>query len=40
MGFTHIEDLGREELNARYFAHRDDGLRVRGNLARLLHASL
>ena len=40
MGFKHTEDLGREELNARYFAHRTDGLRVRGNLARLLHAAL
>lgn len=28
MGFRHIEDLGCDEINARYFSHRADGLRV------------
>ena len=37
LGFTHIEDLGAPELNARYFARRADGLRV-GGLARLVCA--
>jgi len=38
MGFTYIEDIGSEEINARYFAHRSDGLRVRGGLGRLMCA--
>ncbi len=29
-GFTSFEDLGGDEINARYFARRDDGLRVGG----------
>jgi methyltransferase (TIGR00027 family) len=29
-GFTNLEDLGAEEINARYFAGRTDGLRVIG----------
>ena len=40
MGYRHLEDLGREEMNARYFAGRPDGLRVKSTLARLLRASL
>jgi methyltransferase (TIGR00027 family) len=40
MGFTEIEDLGREQLNARYFAGRTDELRVRANLGRLIRAVL
>ncbi len=28
LGFDRIEDLGPEELNARYFGGRDDGLRI------------
>lgn len=36
-GFTRIEDLGPDEVNARYFAGRTDGLRV-GSLARLVCA--
>jgi methyltransferase (TIGR00027 family) len=40
MGFSEIEDLGREQLNARYFASRTDDLRVRANLARLIRAGL
>jgi methyltransferase (TIGR00027 family) len=38
LGFGQIEDLGPEELNARYFAGRADGLRVTGGLAHLLRA--
>jgi methyltransferase (TIGR00027 family) len=37
LGFTLVEDAGAEELNARYFADRDDGLRV-GRLARMMWA--
>jgi methyltransferase (TIGR00027 family) len=40
MGFSQIDDLGREQLNARYFAGRTDGFRVRANLARLIRAVL
>jgi hypothetical protein len=29
-GFSNIADFGRDELNARYFDGRTDGLRVRG----------
>jgi methyltransferase (TIGR00027 family) len=39
MGFTHIEDLGSDEINARYFAERADGLRVGGGLGRLMCAN-
>jgi methyltransferase (TIGR00027 family) len=38
MGFHHEEDLGAEEINARYFANRKDGLKVRGNLGHLICA--
>ncbi len=38
MGFKHIEDLGVDEINARYFSERSDGLRVGGGLARLMCA--
>ncbi|MDQ1470255.1 MAG: hypothetical protein QOJ99_1735 [Bryobacterales bacterium] len=38
MGFTSVEDLGRDEMNARYFSGRKDKLRVKGNLAHLLTA--
>jgi methyltransferase (TIGR00027 family) len=37
-GFRQIEDLGPEQINARYFAQRADGLRVRGGLGRLASA--
>jgi len=37
MGFTQIEDLGPDELNARYFQNRTDDLRVRG-FTRIMHA--
>jgi methyltransferase (TIGR00027 family) len=40
LGFTHIEDLGRDEINARYFTGRSDGLRLRGALARVVSADL
>jgi methyltransferase (TIGR00027 family) len=30
VGFRHVEDLGSPEINARYFADRADGLRLRG----------
>jgi methyltransferase (TIGR00027 family) len=38
MGFTHLEDLGIEEINARYFQGRADKLRVRGALGRIVSA--
>jgi methyltransferase (TIGR00027 family) len=34
-GFDEIETLGRDEINARYFADRSDGLHVPGAAARL-----
>jgi len=37
LGFAHIDDLGVEELNARYFQGRSDGLRV-GGFARVMSA--
>ncbi len=36
-GFRSVEDLGPDEINARYFKDRGDGLRV-GNVGRLLSA--
>ena len=38
MGFQNTEDLGSEELNSRYFAGREDGLRVSGGLGHLISA--
>jgi methyltransferase (TIGR00027 family) len=38
MGFEGTEDLGREEINARYFAGRADGLEVTNSIGRLLSA--
>jgi len=38
IGFHHIEDLGSAQINARYFANRKDGLKVRGNLGHLISA--
>lgn len=40
MGFHSLEDLGRDQMNARYYAGRADALRVKGNLARLMRASV
>ena len=37
VGFTQVEDLGPDEIHARYFKNRTDGLRVNG-LGRLLKA--
>jgi methyltransferase (TIGR00027 family) len=37
-GFGEIEDMGRDELNVRYFGNREDGLRVRGGAGRLMRA--
>ena len=39
-GFAHIEDLGAEQINERYFAQRNDGLRVKGGLGRLVSAQV
>jgi methyltransferase (TIGR00027 family) len=39
-GFRLIADLGRDELNARYFHGRGDKLQVRGTLARLIDAEI
>jgi methyltransferase (TIGR00027 family) len=39
-GFRSIVDLGRDELNARYFQGRGDTLQVRGTLARLIDAEI
>ncbi len=30
-GFSHIEDPGRDELNARYFSNRSDGFQLMGS---------
>jgi len=38
MGFKNLEDLDGDQINARYFAGRADGLRVGGGLARLMCA--
>ena len=40
MGFEDLEDLGREEINARYFAGRSDGLQVTNGIGRLLSAQV
>jgi methyltransferase (TIGR00027 family) len=40
IGFRSVEDLGADEINARYFRNRSDGLRVLGNLGRLLSAEV
>jgi O-methyltransferase involved in polyketide biosynthesis len=38
LGFRRTEFLDREQLNARYFHNRTDGLRVRGGLGHLMGA--
>lgn len=38
MGYTHIEDLGSAEIDARYFCDRADKLRSGGQLGRLMSA--
>ena len=37
MGFGYVEDIGPEEINARYFKSRKDGLRV-GSLSHVMNA--
>jgi methyltransferase (TIGR00027 family) len=36
MGFASIEDLGADEINARYFKDRPDKLRIMGRIGRLM----
>jgi hypothetical protein len=40
LGFHGIEDLGADEINARFFARRSDKLRVVGRLGRLMSAEV
>ena len=40
VGFHGIEDLGTDEINARYFAGRSDKLKVVGRLGRLMSAEV
>ncbi|MGJ5817464.1 class I SAM-dependent methyltransferase [Paludibaculum fermentans] len=40
LGFDRIEDVGRDELNQRYFANRQDDFHVRGGLGRIAAAWL
>jgi O-methyltransferase involved in polyketide biosynthesis len=40
MGFSQVERLSCDEINARYFANRSDKLRVRGGLGQLMSAKL
>jgi methyltransferase (TIGR00027 family) len=40
LGFRHIEQLAAGEINARYFANRQDGLRVTGSAGRIVNARL
>ena len=37
-GFHEIEDVGSDDLNARYLASRTDGLKLRGGIGRLMRA--
>ena len=38
LGFQTIDDVGRDEINARYFSGRADGLRLSGRLGRIVTA--
>jgi methyltransferase (TIGR00027 family) len=40
LGFTNVEDLGRDAVNARYFTGRADRLRLHGALGRMISAEL
>jgi methyltransferase (TIGR00027 family) len=40
MGFHDIEDVGADEINARYFSNRSDKLQVMGQLGRLMSAEI
>ena len=37
-GWTHLDDLGAGELNALYFRDRPDGLKLRGEMGRIMSA--
>ena len=39
-GLSVVEDIGRDDINERYFRHRSDGLQVRGNAGRICHARI
>jgi methyltransferase (TIGR00027 family) len=38
LGFRRVEQLAAGEINSRYFANREDGLRVRGSAGRIVSA--
>jgi O-methyltransferase involved in polyketide biosynthesis len=38
LGFRRAEQLGKDEINARYFANRRDGLRIGGSGGRMASA--
>lgn len=38
LGFGELEDVGRDELNARYLSNRADGLRLRSGIGRMMRA--
>ena len=38
LGFSDLEDVGTVELNARYLRERNDSLRLRGGVGRLMRA--
>jgi hypothetical protein len=38
MGYSHVEDLGSAEIDARYFSGRTDKLHAKGQLGRLMSA--
>jgi len=40
LGFRTIEDLGRDEINARFFSGRSDRLRVSGRVGRIVSAEV
>ena len=40
LGFAELEDVGRDELNARYLGRRADSLTLRGGIGRLMRARL
>lgn len=40
LGFREIVDFGRDEINARYFSGRRDGLRIYGRLGRIVSAEV
>lgn len=40
MGFASVEDLGADEINARYFRDRPDKLRIMGRIGRLMSAQV